>query len=317
MFYERLSPLHPQPFASTRRQKVLVIDDVAVNTLLVAGVLSSVCEVLTAASGPEGLTLAHTQCPDLILLDVLMPEMDGFEVYHQLKQAPDTAHIPVIFLTAAADAEIEQKSLDLGAADFISKPFRGATLLARVRNHLKLEQQRQLLTRLAHSDYLTGIANRRYFNAMLSRAFARMQSPSDSLALLMMDVDDFKAFNDYYGHVHGDDCLQRIAQALAHTMRNDHDILARYGGEEFVCLLPGAGLPEALQLAQQIQDRIAALGIPHVHAQAAPFVTLSIGAAALRASEASTEQQLLALADERLYRAKRNGRNCVIGHDIH
>lgn len=311
----RPSPLSTQWLPAAKGQKVLVIDDVAMNASFIASVLETLGETQMATDSQQGLAMAQQYLPDLIVLDVLMPRMDGFEVLRQLKSEPRTAHIPVIFLTGMADSRAEEIGLNLGAADFITKPFRTAVLLARVRNHLELARQRQLLERLSHSDGLTGIANRRHFNAMLSREFARMQRQQQSLALLMIDVDDFKAFNDHYGHLQGDACLQQIVQAIAQCLQRPADMVARYGGEEFVCLLPDTTLPGALKLAHDIQAAIEALHLPHVQAQAAEFVTVSMGVAAAMAQELGSGQQLLATADDRLYRAKHSGRNRIVSSD--
>lgn len=315
MPYTSLLPIHPHLLPASHAQKVLVIDDVEMNASLIANLVATLCDVQTATSAQAGLDMALQYQPDLILLDVLMPKMDGFEVFRRLKNEPRTAHIPVIFLTGVTEASAEELGLNMGAADFIAKPFRTAVLLARVRNHLELVRQRQLLERLSHCDGLTGIANRRYFNTMLSREFSRMQRQNQSLALLMLDVDDFKVFNDHYGHLHGDDCLQQVAQAIAQCLQRPGDMVARYGGEEFVCLLPDTHLEGALKLAKDIQASIAALGIPHVKAQTADFVTVSMGAAAMPARELANAQLLLGQADERLYRAKRSGRNRIVSSD--
>lgn len=315
MSHASLQPIHPHLLATTHAQKVLVIDDVEMNATLIASVISTLCEVQTATSGTEGLQLALQYNPDLILLDVLMPGMDGFELFRRLKSEPRTAHIPVIFLTAISDMSAEEVGLNMGAADFIAKPFRTAVLLARVRNHLELVRQRHLLERLSHSDGLTGIANRRYFNTMLSREFSRMQRQNQPLGLVMIDVDDFKAFNDHYGHLRGDECLQLVAQTIDQCLQRPGDMVARYGGEEFVCLLPNTPVSGALKLAHDIQAAIAGLQMPHVQAQATDFVTVSMGVAAATPQEVPGSHQLLALADARLYRAKRGGRNRIISED--
>lgn len=315
MPYASLLPIHQQLLSATQAQKVLVIDDVEINATLIAGVVGTLCDVQTATSSQQGLEMALQYHPDLILLDVLMPEIDGFEVFRRLKKDPRTAHIPVIFLTGISDVSAEEIGLNMGAADFIAKPFRTAVLLARVRNHLELAHQRNLLERLSHSDGLTGIANRRYFNTMLTREFSRMQRQNQPLALVMLDVDDFKAFNDHYGHVHGDECLQQVAHAIAQCFNRPGDMVARYGGEEFVCLLPDTTLDGALKLSHDIQGAIAALRLPHVQAQAAEFVTVSIGVASELPSQLLHSQQLLTMADARLYRAKRGGRNRIVSSD--
>lgn len=295
--------------------KILVIDDVEMNASLITSIVSSLCDVMTATSGTQGLEMALQHRPDLILLDVLMPDMDGFAVLRQLLNDVRTAHIPVIFLTGTSDVSAEEVGLNMGAVDFISKPFRTNVLLARVRNQLEQLQQRRLLERLSHSDGLTGIANRRFFNTTLAREFSRMQRHQQWLALLMVDVDDFKAFNDHYGHLRGDACLQKIAQTIGQGLKRPGDMVARYGGEEFVCLLPDTDAAGALQMAHQLQAAIALLQLPHVQAQAATFVTVSIGVAAALPHELSNSQQLLAMADARMYRAKRSGRNRIISSE--
>lgn len=315
MPYASLLPIHPILLSAPHPQRVLVIDDVEMNAALIASVVGTLCDVQTATSSQQGLELAVQYNPDLILLDVMMPEMDGFELFRRLKKDQRTAHIPVIFLTGVSDVSAEEIGLNMGAADFIAKPFRTPALLARVRNHLELAHQRHLLERLSHSDGLTGIANRRYFNTMLSREFNRMQRQKQPLALLMLDVDDFKAFNDHYGHLHGDECLQQVAQAIAQCLQRPGDMVARYGGEEFVCILPETPLEGALKLAHDIQEAIAALKMHHVQAQAAEFITVSMGAAAALPNTLADGQQLLASADARLYRAKRSGRNRIVSSD--
>lgn len=315
MAFANLPSPHPHLLSHTPTQKVLVIDDVDMNATLIASVIRSLCEVQIAHSGEEGLQLALQYNPDLILLDVMMPSMDGFEVFQQLKKDSRTAHISVIFLTALSDPSSEELGLNLGAADFIAKPFRTPVLLARVRNHLELARQRRMLERMSHIDGLTGIANRRYFNVALPREFSRLQRHNLPLALLMIDVDDFKAFNDHYGHLKGDECLQTVAQTIAESLHRAADMVARYGGEEFVCLLPETDWEGAIKVAQDIQYRITRLQLQNDKAQAADILTVSIGVAAARASEIHSCQDLLAIADERLYRAKNSGRNRIVATD--
>ncbi len=310
-----LLPLYRQLLTSTHTPKILVVDDVPLNAELISSIVGTLCDVITASSGQEGLLMALHHVPDLILLDVLMPDMDGFETLRQLKNEARTAHIPVIFLTSVTDSNAEELGLNMGAADFISKPFRPAILLARVRNHLELGQQRQMLERLSHSDGLTGIANRRFFNAMLTREFARMQRNKMPMSLLMIDVDDFKAYNDFYGHLQGDECLLQVSQAMAQCLKRPADLVARYGGEEFVCLLPETDMSGAVTIAQRIQATVAQLRIPHEHTQTGRFLSVSIGVAAANASEITNGQALLGIADERLYRAKRSGRNRLVHSD--
>lgn len=311
----RLAPLHPHLIASHTLQKVLVVDDVEMNAMLIASVIGTLCEVHTTTSGAQALERIQQQAPDLILLDVMMPEMDGFEVFRRLKADPATADIPVIFLTALSDDDAEERGLNLGATDFIAKPFRAPVLLARVRNHLELTRQRRVLERLSHIDGLTSIANRRYFNAIFPREFKRMQRQNKPLGVLMIDVDDFKAFNDHYGHLAGDECLQMVAQSISRCLKRSSDMVARYGGEEFVCLLPDTDLDGSIQVAQEIQRAITQLQQPHALSKTTYHVSVSMGVASELPNNCTSSQQLLALADTRLYCAKNTGRNRLIAQD--
>lgn len=315
MPYASLLPIHPELLSAANAQKVLVIDDVEMNAALIASVVGTLCDVQTATSGQQGLDLAVQYNPDLILLDVLMPDMNGFEVFRRLKNDLRTAHIPVIFLTGITDISAEEVSLNMGAADFIAKPFRTAVLLARVRHHLQAAQQRRLLERLSHCDGLTGIANRRYFNTMLAREFSRMRRNHQPLALILFDVDDFTTLNDQRGHAFGDECLQQIAQSMGQCLRRPGDLVARYDGEAFACLLPETTLEGACTLVGNIQAAIAALQLPHRPSEHSEFVTASYGIAAGLPTQLHNSQQLLAQAMARLYRAKRSGRNQVVSSD--
>ena len=316
MNHASLHPIHPDLLAAPSTPRVLVIDDVAMNANLIASVISSVCDVQTANSGAAGLQLALQYCPDLILLDILMPDMDGYATLQQLKADARTSHIPVIFLSATTDLSAEELGLNMGAIDFISKPFRAAVLLARVRNHLNMVRQKQLLELLSHSDGLTGIANRRYFTTMLAREFGRMQRHAQPLSVLMVDVDDFKAFNHQYGHLEGDAGLQRIVQTITQHLQRPGDMVARYGGEEFVCLLPDTPLAGATQMAYTLQQAIASLQIPAAGTPPERTLTISVGVASTSEGTMSSSMDLLARADARLYRAKRCGRNRVQSTDL-
>lgn len=315
MPHDYAMPVPPQLLTQTHTQKVLVIDDVEMNAMLISSVVSTLCDVMIATSGEQALEMAKQHRPELILLDVLMPGMDGFEVFRQLKNDPRTASIPVIFLTGVSDVSAEEVGLNMGAVDFIAKPFRTAVLLARVRNHLELVRQRQLLERLSHSDGLTGVANLRYFNAMLSSEFSRMKRHGRHLGLLMLEVDGFNAFNDQYGHLRGDECLQKIADVMTNCLARPGDLVARYGGAEFVCLLPETTHENCVLLAQKIQTGIADLRIPDASAQDAAFVTASIAVAAAHTEQLSNGQQLLGMANARLHWVRHSARNCIIDSD--
>ena len=293
--------------------KILVVDDVPTNIQVVSNILREEYHVFFAVSGASALDLAVREMPDLILLDVVMPEMDGYEVCERLKADPITEEIPVIFVTGQEEEEDETRGLDAGAIDYLTKPVSPAILRARVRNHLELKRRGDILKGLSHLDGLTGIANRRRFDEMLEREWRRCRRNAKPLSLLMMDVDFFKRYNDHYGHIAGDDCLKAVAVALCSVVKRPGDLVARYGGEEFVALLPETVAPGALEVAEAINHAINDLDIPHAESEASGHVTLSIGCATLVPGGNKVPLELVEAADGRLYTAKEEGRNCVRG----
>lgn len=296
-------------------QKVLVVDDVPDNVAVICNVLRGMCDLLIAHNGEDALAQARQHQPDLVLLDIRMPEMDGFEVCRRLKADMETTHIPVIFLTALTEPHCEELGLNLGAVDFVTKPFRAPVLQARVRNHLEIARQRQMLQLLSHSDALTGVANRRFFGVQLSREFLRLQRLGQPLSLVMIDVDHFKDYNDHYGHLVGDECLTRLSRAILGVLLRPGDMLARYGGEEFICMLPHTDLEGAIQVAHGIAEAVRALGLPHAASPLGGRLTVSMGIACMVPAPANSAQQLLAQADRRLYLAKNNGRDRSVWED--
>jgi diguanylate cyclase (GGDEF)-like protein len=300
-------PLWPHP----ERPTLLVVDDQAIEVRILQQIFRVDCDVLTASCGAEALAQCRRALPDLILLDVMMPDMDGLAVCRALKQDPETAEIPILFVTAQTDAVDQAQALNAGAVDFISKPAKPAVVRARVRTHLTLKAQSDILRGMAYMDGLTGIANRRCFDERLKAEWNRAQRTDTPLALLMLDVDHFKRYNDRHGHQAGDACLQAVARALMAVPCRGHDLVARYGGEELVCLLPGCDLDTAVNKAECFRVAVADLGIPHLDSPVGDHVTVSIGAAVLTPGDQTEPATLLDLADEQLYLAKRAGRNSV------
>ncbi|MFC4157911.1 diguanylate cyclase [Chitinimonas lacunae] len=298
----------------TLRPRLLVVDDQSTNIQLLYQVFAADHEVFMATSGEQALAFCQTTPPDLILLDLVMPGMDGFEVCRRLKEDRSTSDIPVIFVTAHDDPAEETRGLDLGAVDFISKPVNPAVVRARVRTQLTLKFQSDLLRRMVFIDGLTGVANRRHFDERLDsewRRCARSQSP---LALIMADVDFFKRYNDCYGHQAGDECLQKVAAVLKDSLNRSADLVARYGGEEFACILPDTDQPGALALAWTMEKAVRALALPHQCSDVAKVVTISLGVSAMVPQPSSAEAALLIQqADAQLYRAKQSGRAQVCG----
>lgn len=295
------------------RPKVLVVDDQPVNVQALHQVFHSDHQVFMATNGEQALALAARRQPDLVLLDVVMPGMDGYEVCRRLKADGLTRDIPVIFVTAHRDDEAETRGLDAGAVDFISKPINPRIVRARARTHLTLKRQSDLLRQWVYIDGLTGVRNRRYFDERLEQEWARSMRQGTPLSLLLIDVDFFKRFNDRHGHAAGDACLREVARCLAEGLRRPSDLIARYGGEEFACLLPETDAAGAESIAHQLADRVRQQGLAHQDSSVGPHVTVSIGActkpAEWRLAAEDGTQALVRDADALLYAAKSQGRD--------
>lgn len=297
------------------RQKILITDDNPANIEILNEILSDTADILFAMTGSEAVILAEREQPDLILLDVMLPDYSGYEVCEHLKKNEDTQHIPVIFVTALETEADETRGFEVGAIDYISKPFRAGIVRARVRNHLELARHQKMLQQLSLTDGLTGIANRRHFNELLDKEWSRAQRHERPLTLMMIDVDRFKPYNDYYGHGEGDLCLRHVAQTIAGVCRRKTDSVARIGGEEFAVLLPDANIRDARDLADDILQSVRALLIKHKHNQPTGVVTVSLGMACSNQKGIVEPGQLLQWADANLYRAKTQGRNRICCDD--
>lgn len=291
---------------------LLVVDDEKQNRLLLTELFHEKYKIIQAKNGEQALSLAKSRQPDLILLDVLMPEMDGLTVIKELKRSNDTRQIPVIFITALDSATDEEVGLSLGAVDYIAKPLNAAIVRVRVENHLKIVHQRRLLESLASLDGLTGIPNRRSFDETYKRESSRCQREGTELSLLVLDVDQFKPYNDTLGHAAGDRVLQEVARILKTSVSRAADFVARYGGEEFVVLLPNTEKSNAQQVAEKIITNLQEAAIPHPKSSIASCITLSIGGVTFKPSLDSDLNVFFKLADEALYSAKNQGRNRAI-----
>ncbi|MHB8158594.1 MAG: diguanylate cyclase [Desulfocucumaceae bacterium] len=295
-------------------KKILIIDDVPSNILILREILQEDYEIFFSTSGKEGLEIALSEKPDLILLDVMMPQMDGYEVCARLKADPLTRAIPVIFVTAMGEMEDEARGLEAGAIDYIIKPIRPSIVKARVKNHLELKKYRDLLENLSAVDGLTGIANRRHLDGVLDTEWRRALRGSEKLSLIMIDIDFFKKYNDSYGHLAGDDCLRRVANIIKESVKRAGDLVARYGGEEFAVILPSADEENAYTLAEVIRENIESLKIPHHSSEISDWLTVSVGVATVIPHIVTPPTSLIGKADEALYRAKREGRNRVVSN---
>lgn len=291
------------------RPRILIVDDERININILNTLLKADYKIMAATSGEQAIKAAVDGQPDLILLDILMPGMDGHQVCRKLKSDPATRSIPIIFITAMGDAENETMGFALGAVDYIPKPFNNAVVKARVGVHLRLKRQNDMLENLASMDALTEVPNRRAFEQARTVEWRRCQRDNLPISIIMIDVDQFKQYNDNYGHGAGDECLSRIAKAISGCVHRPGDVLARYGGEEFAAIMSGTHSAGAMQMSQQFHSAVADMKISHEHSKVAPYVTLSIGVATADKLDAVTPEQLLEAADRMLYEAKQSGRN--------
>jgi len=305
------APAPPVPAGAAPLPKILLVDDSPANIHLLVQFLRDDYKTLAATSGPAALRIAQSEKPDLILLDVVMPDMDGHEICRQLKNDPRTEPIPVIFITGKNEVEDEMVGFELGAIDYIVKPFSLPLVQRRIRTHLDLKHYRDELERQSMLDAMTGIPNRRCFDQTLAQAWTQAAYANEPLSLVMIDIDHFKAYNDHGGHPAGDACLRRVANALAMAGLRSRDLVARYGGEEFACILPGADIAEAAMVAERMHAAIATLHIPHP-SPAVKTLSLSLGAACHYPGTGTLPAGLLEAADQALYRAKQEGRNRVV-----
>lgn len=334
---------------TTNQSNVLIVDDQLDNLRVLSTILTKEgYYVRKALNGQMALIACETMPPDIILLDINMPEMNGYEVCERLKDNPQTSNIPVIFISVLDDVLDKVKGFKIGGADYITKPFQFEEVLARVQHQLTiqrlqiklqetnrklLEQNSQLSTEiekrikaeaalqsannklreLVWSDSLTQIANRRYLDDYLQREWQRSAREQVPLAFILCDIDYFKYYNDTYGHVAGDACLKRVAKAIRGAIRRPADLVARYGGEEFGIVLPNTSFDGGVLIAENIQSQVQTLKIAHLSSGVSEYLTLSMGIASKVPTHQSSPKILLAASDKALYQAKVRGRNryCV------
>ena len=289
--------------------RILIVDDAMENIQILHQALQDEHDVLFAMNGAKALHMAQNQLPDLILLDAMMPDMDGYAVCAALRSSAITRDIPIIFVTALKTPEDETRALDAGAADFISKPVNAAVVRARVRTQLTVKRQSDALRELTLTDGLTGVANRRAFDETLDAEWRRCARAMVPVSLIMVDIDHFKNYNDHYGHQAGDACLQQAGQAMKRAAMRPQDMVARYGGEEFAILLPHLDIGGAEAVARKVLDEVASLCIAHERSHVAPHVTVSMGVACMVPGERDDQGNLVKHADALLYQAKADGRN--------
>jgi len=295
------------------KARILIVDDETMNLKVLADLLREEHIPVLARGGVQALWLAMGETPpDLILLDVIMPEMGGYDVIKTLKNDDATKNIPVIFVTALNSIEDEEQGLRLGAVDYITKPFSPPIVKMRVRNHLRIAHQYKLLDQLAYLDGLTEISNRRRFEEVFQKEWSRAVRNGTMISLAMVDVDYFKQYNDNYGHAMGDIALQQIAKSLNRVLRRPGDLIARYGGEEFVLMLPETDGESARMVADRSLRKVTELEIAHQYSPISDYVSISIGLATIQPSAKTQPMDLMSAADKNLYRAKESGRNRTV-----
>ena len=300
----------PTDMKTTERPKILIVDDDKRYLQSLEALLQPQYHVIADSDSLNTLGIAMTEHPYLILLDLMMENIDGFQVIRELKQNLETADIPVIVITGSHESRDETQCLRLGAVDYITKPFNPDIVRARVQTHVELKRQKELLKILSYQDGLTGIANRRYFDDTLIREHRRCLRAGTSLSALMIDIDFFKKFNDIYGHLTGDDCLKLVTQTMRSRLNRPSDLLARYGGEEFVCILPDTDREGAEKVAEDLRLAVMNQQIPH-KSGIGGVVTVSIGVVSGHPAEGADPRKFLLQADHCLYQAKISGRNQI------
>lgn len=331
--------------ASANQGNILIVDDQLDNLRVLSTILTEEgYQVRKALNGQMALIACQTLAPDLILLDINMPDISGYEVCQRLKANPQTCNIPVIFISVLDDVTDKVKGIKMGGADYITKPFQFEEVVVRVQNQLtiqrlqmqlqetnqKLLEQNSLLRleiekrrnteitlqevneklqAMALSDSLTEVANRRYLDDYLQREWQRSAREQTPLVFMLCDIDYFKLYNDTYGHVAGDTCLKHVAKAIKSVVRRPADLVARYGGEEFAVILPNTNFSGAMRVTENIQLQVQELKIAHAASFVSEYLTLSIGIAVCLPSHQYSPDTLIAASDKALYQAKQQGRN--------
>lgn len=292
-------------------QKILIVDDTPADIEALNELFQDQYQTLAAMSGAEGLELALTLDPDLILLDLVLPDMDGYQVCAKLNADLRTKDIPVLLMAGRDEAEDGSRGLDCGAADYLAKPFSPAIAQMRVRNLLELKRSRDELTERASRDNLTGLPNRQRFEHSLESEWQRALRGGKPLALVLLDVDALNAYNERYGDTAGDECLKVVAHTLAAEVSRPGDLLARYNGGTFACLLAETELEGAWLVAEKLRQAVGDLLLPHDASPVASHVTLSGGVVACRPTAEASAMGLVDAGKEALAEAKEKGRNQV------
>lgn len=291
------------------RGKILIIDDIKAEVNILKAVLKEDYDINIVFDGKSALEKVIQDPPDLILLDIMMPKMDGYEVFDHLKRNDHSKDIPIVFITSKIEEKDETKGLELGAIDYITKPFSIKIVTARLKNLMLMKQQQDILKNLSSIDGLTGIPNRRRFDQILDQEWRRAIRGETYLSLIMLDIDFFKNYNDYYGHAVGDDCLKSVAKAIQVSLNRSQDFAARFGGEEFSVILPETRIEGAFLIAEKIRKNVKAMRIPHKPSLVSDYVTISAGVSSIVPLKSMESGMLIQAADRALYKAKHETRD--------
>ena len=293
---------------------VLIVDDEPMSRMLLESILELVFTCATAESGEEAISYCEANLPDLVLLDMNMPDISGLDVCSALKASPETNHIPVIFVTSTMDIESENACWEVGASDFVMKPVNASTLTHRIKTHLQNKLRTEFLEMMTFHDQLTGLYNRTYLTKEIPLLIKQVARDKGTVGAIMIDIDYFKLFNDTYGHLEGDICLQKVAQIISDTVKRPKDAVIRFGGEEFLVLLPYIDHQGTKLVAHQLVEAVANARIPHDKG-IENRVSISAGFAVWKATDV-VEDDVAALiedADISLFEAKELGRNQAKG----
>jgi diguanylate cyclase (GGDEF)-like protein len=292
------------------KNTLLVVDDENVNLKVLNHILGNEYTIYTAKNGTSAIEKTKEYKPDLILLDIIMPGMDGYQTLNAIRENEEIKKIPVIFITGLDSDEDEEKGLSLGAADYITKPFSAAIVKLRVQHQIRIINQLRTIERLSLIDQLTNIPNRRCFDQRLQIEWKMAIREKAPISLLMIDIDNFKNVNDTYGHQQGDKILQMVAKTFTKAFRRPADFAARWGGEEFIILLPNTHREGAMEIAEKIRDDIEKTETPSYEGEKIK-ITISIGVNSLVPAQNSSLNAFISNADEALYAAKEAGKNKV------
>lgn len=289
--------------------KILIIDDSKFTVKVLTDILKDTYQIISTTSGREGIRLAREEKPSLILLDIEMPEINGFDVLKILKEYKDTEAIPVIFLTGLIDSEYEEKGFLYGAVDYIVKPYNCNVVKVRVKTHINLSEYRKKIEKQLNVDTLTDVYNRRGFEKYMEDISQKAISEGFVLNCILFDIDFFKKVNDTYGHLEGDVVLQKVAAILNRYITSGKGYIARYGGEEFSAVIPWMTRAEVNSVMDKIYKEVHKAKMPNRNSDTAPYVTLSAGIAGKTIKDMEEARQLFKTADDMLYKSKKEGRD--------